>query len=145
MANVVVNSAKKKILDGDIDFLADSFKVMFLTSSYTPNIDTDEFIDDISANEVAASGTYSAGGVSLASITTTVDTTNDRAYVDASDFSVTGFTGSFRYIALYKNTGTPSTSAIVGIYDLGSTVSPVAGTFSGAFAAPGSGAVLYLS
>lgn len=145
MANLVVNPVKKKFLDADIDFLVDSFKVMFLNDSYTPNIDTDEFIDDVSANEVAASGTYSAGGVALASVTTTVDTTNDRAYVDATDISVTSFTGSIRRLALYKDTGTPSTSPIVGIYDLGSTVSPVAGTFSAAFAAAGSGGALYLS
>ncbi len=73
----VVNTAKKKFGDGDIDWLVDTIKCMILNSTHTTNIDTQEFIDDVSANEVSSTG-YTAGGETLASKTSTVDNTNDN-------------------------------------------------------------------
>lgn len=141
----IVNTAKKKLLDGDIDFANDTIKLMLLTSSHTPNIDTEEFIDDVSTNEVSPSGSYSAGGGTLASVSVTVDNTNDRAYVDATDVSFTSATITARYAYLYKDTGTPATSPIIGYYDYGSNQSSTGGTFTHTFTAPGSGGVLFLS
>lgn len=141
----VVNTAKKKILDGDIDFTNDTFKLMLITDSHTPDIDAEEFIDDVSANEVSASGTYSAGGGTLASTSVTVDDTNDRAYFDAADVAFTSATITARYAYLYKDTGTPATSPIVGYYDYGSNSSSTSATFTHQFAAPASGGALYLS
>lgn len=141
----LVNTAKKKLLDGDIDLVNDTIKLMLLTSSHTPNIDTEEFIDDVSANEVSASGTYSAGGGTLGTKSVTVDTTNDRAYFDAADVSFTSATITARYAYLYKDTGTPGTSPIIGYYDYLENKSSTSGTFTHSFAAPASGGALYLA
>lgn len=129
MTHTFVNSYKKRVFDGDIDLANDTIKAMFLDSNHTTDPDTQEFIDDVSANEVSDSGTYSAGGVTL-SITTSQDNTDNEGVADATDFSVTSFTGSVRYIAYYKDTGTPATSPIISIEDLGSDQSATAGTFS---------------
>lgn len=145
MANAVVNTAKKKLLDGDIDLVNDTIKLMLITDSHTPDIDAEEFIDDVSANEVAASGTYSAGGATLATKSTTVDDTNNRAYFDAADVAFTSATITARYAYLYKDTGTPATSPIIGYYDYAENKSSSAGTFTHSFTAPTSGGALYLA
>lgn len=145
MANAIVNTAKKKLLDGDIDLVNDTLKLMLLTSSHTPDIDAEEYIDDVSANEVSASGTYSAGGGTLGTKSVTVDDTNNRAYFDAADVSFTSATITARYAYLYKDTGTPSTSPIIGYYDYGTDQSSSAGTFTHSFTAPASGGALYLA
>lgn len=112
-----------------INFATDTFKLMLLSASHATDIDAQVFIDDVSANEVAASGTYSAGGVAL-TLTSSTDDTNDRGALDATDVSFTSATIAARYAALYKDTGTPGTSPIVCIYDLGSTITSTAGTFA---------------
>jgi hypothetical protein len=56
---------------------------------------------------------------------------------DAADVSWTTSTVSARYGVLYKSTGTNSTSALIGYFDFGSTVSSTAGTFSIPFHAAG--------
>ncbi len=49
---------------------------------------------------------------------------------DADDVSWASSTVSARYGVLYKSTGTASTSALIGYFDFGSTVSSTNGTFS---------------
>lgn len=135
MATLIPNSLKGRLL-GDtaqistaINFASDTFKLMLLSASHTTDIDAQVFIDDVSANEVAASGTYSAGGVTL-TLTASTDDTNDKGVLDATDVSFTSATISARYAAWYKDTGTPGTSPIVAIYDLGSTIASTGGTFA---------------
>ncbi len=106
------NAYLKKIFDGSIDLVNDTIKVMFLDSNHTNDVDAHEFIDDVSANEVSASGTYSAGGVTL-TFTNSQDNTDNEGVADCADFSVTSFTGSVRTLCYYKDTGTPSTSPII--------------------------------
>lgn len=115
MAANVYNSAKAKLGNGSIDWDTDTIKVALFTSSYVPNIDTDVFFSDISANEVTGTG-YTAGGNTLAGASVTVDNTNDRAVYDANDPSWPASTITFRTAVYYKSTGTPSTSALVA-YD----------------------------
>ena len=137
MASALYNTAKGKLGDGSIDWNTDTIKMALVTSSYTPNIDSDDFWNDVSANEVAASGSYSAGGVTLTA-SVTIDNTNDRAVYDASDVVVTGFTGTFRYGVVYKSTGVASTSPLICYVDFtGSNISVVGGTFTDTINAAG--------
>lgn len=130
MANQFYNQAKKKLMQGSFVLDSDTIKVMILSSSYTPNIDTDTFKSDISANEVSGTG-YTAGGTALASKTITVDTTNDLAYFDAADVSLAGLTiVNGRYLVVYKDTGTPSTSPLLFYDDMGGNKSPTGDTFT---------------
>lgn len=48
----------------NFDFLSDTIKIALLTSSYTPNLDTHDFFDDIT-NEVANGNGYTTGGATL--------------------------------------------------------------------------------
>lgn len=129
MANAFYNPAKKKLMQGSFILDSDTIKVMILSSAYTPNIDTDTFKSDISANEVSGAG-YTAGGTALASKTITVDTTNDLAFFDAADVSLPGVTiVNGRYLVVYKDTGTPSTSPLLLYDDLGGNKNPTGDTF----------------
>lgn len=139
----VFNSFKGKIMDGSIDLDTDTIKAALCTSSFTPNIDTMVFFSDIT-NEVSGTG-YTAGGATLAGKTITVDTTNDRAYFDATDVTWTSSTITARYIVLYKSTGTPATSPLIGYINLGADRSSSADTFYITWPAPASGGILYLS
>ena len=72
MADVIYNSFKGKIMDGSIDLDTDTIKVVLVTSSYTPNIDTHTQYSHIT-NQVTGTG-YTAGGATLANKSVAVDT-----------------------------------------------------------------------
>lgn len=118
MADVIYNNAKKFLIDGTIDLDTDTIKVALVTSSYTVDIDTHDYFDDIT-NEVSGTG-YTAGGATLASKTLTVDTTNDRCKFDAADVSWDPSTITARAAILYKSTGTASTSPLIAYFDFAS-------------------------
>lgn len=139
------NSAKKKLIDGSIDLDTDTIKAALVSSSYAPNIDTHDFFDDISG-EISASG-YTAGGAALANKSITVDTSDDRAYLDADDTAWNaGATFTVRYVILYKSTGTAGTSPLIGYIDFGTDRVALSGEqFYIQWPAAADGGILYLS
>ena len=131
MASIIPNAAIRHIVKNDIDFDVDDFKCMLLTSSYTPNKDTDEFRDDIEANEVAATGGYSAGGEDVTVTVLAVDNTNDRQEVTLGGISIPTSTITARYGAYYKaRGGASSADEIVAVIDFGGNISSTGGTWS---------------
>lgn len=135
MADAKYNRGKKEFFDGNIDLVTDDIKVALVTSTYTPNIDTHEYFDDIT-NEVVGTG-YTAGGASLTTKSVTKDDTNDLAYYDADDVTWSSSTITARGAVLYKNTGTASTSALIAYFDFGSDQSSSSGNFTIQWAAAG--------
>lgn len=139
----VYNLFKQKLLSGSnlVDWDADTIKVALLTSSYTVNYDTHDFYDDLT-NELTTTGGYTAGGASLATKTTGIDTGSDFGYGDADDLTWTALTATFRYAAVYKSTGTAGTSPLMWLIDFGTNQSPAAVDFVLQWAAPASGGVI---
>lgn len=92
MASAWYNKGKAQVMNGGIDLLTDTIKVMLVTSSYTFNPDHN-FISDVVANEISVTGYTGgfggAGRKTLASKTVTEDDTNDRSVFDAADVSWT--------------------------------------------------------
>lgn len=129
MASFVYNKAKESFGKGELAWGTDTFKVSLHTSSYTPNQDTHQFYSDLT-NEISGSGTYSTGGMTLAGLATSIDTTIDRAEFDATDVSITGFTSVFRYAVVYKSTGVGVTSRLVALIDFGSDVTVTNGSYT---------------
>ena len=121
---VVFNTFKQKLLNGanaiDFDDAGTAIKIAFCTASYVPDIDTHDFFDDIT-NELSGGG-YTAGGYALDTKAVNLDTANDRAEFDAADEAVSGITGTYRYVILYKDTGTPATSPLIGYWDMGANI-----------------------
>lgn len=138
MASGIYNNYKVRMLGSGTmaDLDGDTIKIALLTSSYTPDFDAHDFFDDVSANEVGASGTYSAGGATL-SVTLTQDNTDNEGVFDATDVSWTSATITARYAIIYKSTGVSSTSPLIALIDFGSNQTSTAGTFTITFAAEG--------
>ena len=95
-----------------------------MSTSYTPNIDTEDFYDDIVAS-VASGSTMQL----LANKTLTIDTTNDIVKFDADDISITGQTFTSDMIVLIKYTGVNSTSPLICYIDI-TTIAPVGGALT---------------
>lgn len=97
----------------NIDLANDTYHVMLL-NGWTPNINTDEFWSDISANEVSLSG-YTAGGQVLANKTYTRDDANSRCLWNFDDPVWPSLAaGNVSRAAIVKWTGVATTSVIVG-------------------------------
>lgn len=129
MASLIFNSCLDDAFRGNIDFDTDTFKVMLVTSAYTPNKDTHTKRSDVT-NEVSASGTYAAGGAT-ATVTVTKDTANDRIDVSLGGGSFTGATITARAAVYYKSRGGASSAdELVAYIDFGSDITSTAGTFT---------------
>jgi hypothetical protein len=127
MASLIYNSAIDDMARGAIDFDTDSFKAMLVTSTYTPNKDTDLKRSAVT-NEVSGTG-YTAGGVASV-CTVTKDTANDKVTLSFAAVSWASSTITARALVIYKSTGTASTDALVAYVDFGSNVSSTGGTFN---------------
>lgn len=127
MANVFYNGFKGKI--GTIDWASAGVdvKAMLVADTYTPDIDADVYISDVTG-EVSGTG-YTAGGQSLANKAVVVDTANDVAKYDADDVTWTGTTITARGAVLYVDTGTPTTSDLICYIDFASNKTTSAGDF----------------
>jgi len=129
MASFFYNSAKAEIVGGVQDLDTNTFRIMLLTASYTPNIDSHTTRADLT-NEVSGTG-YTAGGQALAGVSLSVDNANDRAVWDANDptWTTATITGA-RYGAVYKsNGGAASGDPLTLLIDFGAAYSSVAEDF----------------
>lgn len=115
---------------GVFDFAADTFNIMLLDAAYTLGVDLDEFATDISGNEITGTG-YTAGGQALTGLAWTYAT--DVATLAANTALWTTATFSARFAAVYKDTGTPSTSPLLSYIDFGELRQPAAVDFDIAF------------
>ncbi len=129
MASLVYNRAKKEIMDGTIDLLTDTLKIMLVTSSYVANADHD-FVDEAGANdpidhELSGTG-YTAGfggsgRKTLSSKTATEDDANDRAeFDDGADITWTAIdAGTAAAAILYKHNTADTDSVLIAYIDTG--------------------------
>jgi len=111
MASVTYNNGKGTILKEDFDTV--TLKAIFLDPAYTPDIDTEIYLSDISADRAA-----NTTDVTLTGVTITVDNTDNRAYIDYADFTTGVLTTSFNAYAVYIDTGTASTSQLIGYIEM---------------------------
>jgi hypothetical protein len=98
-----------------VDWLNDDITVSLHTSAYTPNQDTDDFFND-ATNEV------SGGNYARQDLTTSApapDTATNTVALGASDTTFPNLTATFRYVVIWKDTGTASTSPLLGFMDVG--------------------------
>ena len=128
MASLIYNSCIDDLARNNIDFDTNTFKAMLVTSSYTPNKDTHDRLDDVT-NQVTGSG-YTAGGAT-STVTVTKDTANDLVTVQFGAVSWASSTITARGCVYYKSRGGASSAdELVAYNDFGSDVSSTGGTFS---------------
>ncbi len=113
------------------DTTADRFKVMLVTSSYTPNFGTHDFKSDVT-NEVSGTG-YDAGGKSLSSVTLTQS--GGTITFDAADLTWASSTITARGAVVYDDSLT--NDPLICYIDFGADKSSSAGDFVLTFNASG--------
>ena len=132
MANVVYNSAKADLMDGTLDLDIDTIKVVLVTSTYTPDIDTHTQYSHIT-NQVTGDG-YTAGGATLADKTVSIDTVNNRGVFDATNTTWSTSTITARGAILYKyvdDGGSPAaTSPLICYFDFTTDKESSSGDFT---------------
>ena len=129
MTSIIYNNAIYNLVKGNIDFDTDTFKCMLVTSTYSPNKDTDDFRNDVT-NEVSGTG-YTGGGTAATVTVNAIDTTNDRIEITLGAVSWSTSTITARAAVYYKSRGGASSAdEIVAYIDFGGDVSSTAGTFA---------------
>lgn len=129
MPNAIYNSFKRDIMNGSIDLDTDTIKMMLVTSSYTPNIDTHSKRSDIT-NEVVGVG-YTSGGVTLANKVVSVNNTTDRGIFTCDPISILATTITARGCVIYKSRGgLSSADEIIAYGDFGEDITSTGGTFN---------------
>ena len=101
--------------DFRIDFLSDTMKHTLHTTTYTPNIDTNEVFTD-ATNELTTANGYTAGGITAANKTVSYNATGNVTTYSHDDFSWSASGGDivFRYVVNWRD-GT--VDPLVGLLD----------------------------
>ena len=124
--NFLCTSFKKELLEGIHDFRlsgGDDFKLALYDNSASFTAATTAYT---ASNEVAASGSYSAGGGSLTRIDPT--TSGTTAFTDFADISFTTATITAYGALIYNDTATGDPT--VCVLDFGGAKTSTAGTFT---------------
>ena len=109
MANSMYAKGREAFLEGSIAALSDTLKLSLLTTTYSPNLSTDQYYN------IVPGGAITAAGVALTSVTGSAGT------LSAANVTFTSVSGSASaYLCLYKDTGTASTSPLIGLIDTAS-------------------------
>ena len=134
MASLIYDSAPDDTVRGNLNFSSDTYKLMLVTSSYTPNKATDLKRSNVT-NEVSGTG-YTTGG-SATTATITKDTVNHRVDITFSSVSWTTSTITAAAGVIYKSRGGASSAdELVAYVDFGGNVTSTAGTFTVTFSSP---------
>jgi len=108
MASLIPKFVKKEITDL---WVSESWKLMLLNNTHVPDASTQQYVSDVVAKQIAASGPYVAGGVVVAGKASLADGNNYA--LDATDQVIGPLaTLNYRYGILYKDTGNQATSPI---------------------------------
>ena len=129
ITQAMCTSFKDQLLEAVHDFRSsggDTFKLALYTSSATLDATTTAYT---ATNEVANSGTYSAGGGTLVNISPAISGTT--AFTDFDDISFTSATITARGALIYNTTPTHTfTNPSVVVLDFGSDKTATSGTFT---------------
>ena len=107
MANALYDAGREGFLDGSIDWDTNNIKFVFIDhADDTPNVSTDDNLDDLAAGaRVATSGNLSSKTVTA-------------GVADAADETVNTVTGDpFESINIYKDSGVESSSRLIAYID----------------------------
>lgn len=145
ITQAMCTSFKDQLLEAVHDFRSsggDVFKIALYSSAATLDATTTAYT---SSDEVANSGTYSAGGGTLTNISPT--TSGTTAFTDFDDISFTSATINARGALIYNTTPTHTyTNPSVAVLDFGGDKISTSGTFTIQFpTADASNAIIRIS
>jgi hypothetical protein len=120
---------KQQLLDGDHDISSDTLKLALYSNAASLDANTSAYS---ASNEVGDSGSYSAGGGTLANANVSLTKTNataSTAFVDFDDLSFTSATISAQAALIY-NTSSANVNASIAVLDFGGVKTSTNGTFT---------------
>lgn len=118
-----------KALNKEVDWDSDTIYVALVTSSYTPNQDTDLYWSTVVGNEVTGTGYVANGKLLTTTIGYTAGTNVIKCSADNQTWSASTITA--RYAVIYDRTpGTDATRPLIGYVDFGSNQSSSSGNFT---------------
>lgn len=106
MANALYTLGKQGLLHGTFVLDADTIKIALLSSSYTPNLTTDQFFSTVSSFVIGTPQTL--GGISIV---------NGVFNSSAATFTAVASGSTVKYFCIYKDTGTSATSPLLVLID----------------------------
>ena len=120
---------KQQLLDGDHDISSDTIKLALYSNAASLDANSSAYS---ASNEVGDSGSYSAGGGTLANANVSLTKTNataSTAFVDFDDLSFTSATISAQAALIY-NTSSANVNASIAVLDFGGVKTSTNGTFT---------------
>jgi hypothetical protein len=131
----VYDSAVLSLMNEEIDWVADTIKVMLCTSTYAPAQATHQYKSDVT-NEIS-DASYTAGGKALTKAAAAMGTRIVK--YDVTDVTWTALTAAeIRYLVFYDDTPAgDGAKPLIGYVDLGQNVASVAADFIITFHADG--------
>jgi hypothetical protein len=128
MASSCYDSCLDQTVRGSINFAADTFYVMLVDATYTPNQGTHIYRSSVTG-EVSGTG-YTAGGQAVAA-TIAKDTTNHKVTITLAAATWPSSTITAAKAVYYKRRGgAASADELVAVDDFGGNVSTTNNTFS---------------
>mgnify|MGYP003576003080 FL=1 len=125
--SVFYREGKKNLWKGVIDLETDVIKALLVEDSYQPaESSPHEFRTDV-PGEISGPG-YTAGGVTLTGKQVTVDAGTHQAVFSADIPSWSNASFSAAGLVLYRDTGDPATSPLIGYLGLGGVHTSTGGT-----------------
>lgn len=114
-----------------VDWVADTIKCALTTNAFTPDHDAHDFYADVT-NELSTAGGYTAGGATLGTKSVSYDTASDEVRLICADIAWgPGATfGPFQKAVIYKDTGSPATSPVLGYITFDAAQSVSNGTYT---------------
>ncbi len=106
MTNFIYKKAKESFLKGEINLYSNTIKVLILNNTYTPNVNTHQFVSDINSSSIEDR----SSGLSNKTVTDGV--------FDADDVTIANYSGnSFNAVAIYLDSGSDATSRLIAYLD----------------------------
>ena len=107
MANALYDYGRDQFLQGNIDWVNDTIKVILIdTDDYTVNLTTDQNLDDIAA------------GARVATATLANPTASGAGVADGDDVTFSAVSGDqSEALVIYKDSGVESTSPLIAYID----------------------------
>ena len=106
MANALYDTGRNAFLRGDLSWNSHTFKVVLVSSSYTVNLTSHQYLSSIPS------------GARIATSSALTTSLPGAGVADASDITFASVTGSqVTQFVIYRDTGSEATSQLVAYFD----------------------------